>query len=229
MKKATLVVSLTLIIASNLLAADRRNNLVVNLGVGVPLTDLDLTDQGGGKDKIGKTGATFGLQYLYDVSPQLGLGADINGTAFGENASDVLIPGGHTTTKPTSSVYLAAVKFKFIPAGQVQPYVLGGFGFHRTSLDAKTAPQAGFVWADTGTRETRQMVDDSQTNYALAIGGGLDFPINDTVFMGVEGRYQHLGEVTFSTTPSAVQTFGVTSVKGPMNMFNFLAKAGFKF
>lgn len=211
------------------LAADRRQSIGVDFGVGFPLSKLDLTSQQGGKDDIGKMGYSWGVRYLYNVIPALGLGAEVNGTPFGESSSDVLIPGGHTTIKDNTHVFLAIAKYIIIPTGPAQPYLIGGLGFHSTSLDGKIAPPPGFLWIDTGTREARSLVDDTQQGFAAAVGAGVDVPVNDIFFVGFEGRYQHLAEVTYNTSARTVQTFGVSTIKAASDMFNLMVKFGIKF
>src|SRR5438132_1039235 len=66
------------------------SQLALNVGVGIPLSEIDLSNAGGGKDKIGETGATIGGQYLFDLTKQLGVGVDVNYTKFGDKDSTKL-------------------------------------------------------------------------------------------------------------------------------------------
>jgi len=52
--------------------------LAVNLGVNLPLTELDLTGVGGGKEKLGGPGVSGGAQFIYHLSQRVGIGGEIN-------------------------------------------------------------------------------------------------------------------------------------------------------
>src|SRR5438552_3130223 len=218
--------------ASAILKADIHagdQSLTAGLGVGTPLSEIDLTNVGGGKSKAGAPGFSGGFQYLNHVTPALGLGADFNLSNTGEAKSASLVPGGNSSVNLKSAVLLLMVRRNLNAAGPTAPYLFAGLGFHSTTLQLKTAPAAGFGWADTGTTEQRDVINDTQSGVALALGGGVDFYLSKVLFLGLEGRYQLLGNATYSATPNTTLLTGVTGVKGSFGMVNFLARLGYKF
>lgn len=231
MKKYIVAVLIASVFVGPSWAGLQRGNQVISINVGgaVPLTDVNVSDAGGGKEKIGATGPNFGGQYLYQILPNLGIGADINYSAFGDKTSTTFIPGGDSTISSKSLVALSIVKFHFVTEGRVLPYVLGGLGFHNSSLKIDAKPSPGFVWGNTRTTETRNELDDSASNLALGLGAGLDIPVNESITLGVETRYQYLGESTYNTTVAAQRDFGVTGVKGAASMILITGRVGYKF
>ena len=200
----------------------------LNLGTGIPLSTLDLSAVGGGSDKIGTAGLAVGGEYLYYLTPLFALGLDGNYSKFGDKNSSKFSPLVDSTVSAKSMVVLAVGKYTIVPEGKILPYLLGGFGLHNSSLKFSASPAAGLVWADTGTRESRVFGDDSASSYALAFGLGVDVPVNERVFIGIETRYQYLGSVTYSAN-SLGRAVGVTGVEGATSMVNVFARAGYKF
>src|SRR5579871_4251766 len=74
-----------------------RHSIAANLGAVIPLREIDLTDQGGGKSDAGKDGTSFGFQYLYHYD-RGALGAEFNYSNSGEVHSQTLVPGQSTNT-----------------------------------------------------------------------------------------------------------------------------------
>jgi opacity protein-like surface antigen len=206
----------------------QANQLTLNGGFGFTLTNLDFASQGGGHDKIGTLGPSAGGSYLYDFGPRFSAGIDLNDTVLGKNETDRLSPLIHATLSSRSFVALAIAKFSILPGAPVIPYVMGGAGFHHSSFlfDAKPAP--GLAWPDSGTTEKRNVVDGASNNYALAMGGGFDIPLSSGFSLGMESRFQFLGDVHFPT--SAVgQAYGVRRVGGVEMLVTTLAHVGYRF
>lgn len=230
MKQLPLAAVLLVAVAANASAAFEKGSQTINLnlGMGIPLTDLDLSAAGGGKDKVGTPGISVGGQYLYHVAPRLGLGLDINYSKSGEKQSSKFSPLLDSMVKSESVVALVIGKFIFIPNGKASPYVLAGGGVHSSRLKFSASPAAGLVWADTGTRESRVFGDSSGTNYAIVGGLGIDVFVTENAFLGLEGRYQHLGSDAYEST-SLGQAAGVSGVRGEASMVNIHARAGYRF
>jgi len=231
MKRLITVVSITLAVAGPTLADTQPGSqtVAINLGGAIPLTKLDLTGVGGGTAKVGTSGIFAGGQYLYQILGHLGVGADVNYSNFGDNTSSTLIPAGDSTISSKALVALAIAKFNFLTEGKVLPYLLAGIGIHNTNLKIDTKPSPGFFWLDTGTTETRNVLDDSATNFAFGVGTGLDIPMTQNLIFGVELRYQYLASSTYATTPMTQQATGITDVKGAASMINIFGRLGYKF
>lgn len=230
MKKFAAVAVIMFVGSSPVWASLERGSqlLNVNLGMSVPLSDLKLTGTGGGNDKIGELGFSGGGQYVYHITPQFGVGAEINSSVHSDRNSSSLILNGDSTIGGHTIAVLLIARSVLIPEGNVHPFFLGGIGFHNTSLRLDTMPTPGFVWLDTRTTERRTLTDSSVTAFAGALGGGVDIFLTDQFFVGFEGRWQYFGSGTYGTT-SAARTQGLTELKGDLSTFNVLARLGLKF
>ena len=101
---------------------------------------------------------------------------------YQDRTSNILINNASTISGGSSFDLIPVVRAAFIPDSRVHPFVEGGIGLSQTALKIRVTPGAGHVWADTGTREQRTVVDASQTGAALLLGGGVDFFINPGIF-----------------------------------------------
>jgi opacity protein-like surface antigen len=206
-----------------------NHTLTLNGGVSFPLSKIDFSDQGGGSAKIGSTGFSVGVQYLYNIFPRLGFGVEINEYGYGAMESQSLIPLTDTTINYKSLVWLGIVKYSFRTEGKMLPYGLFGVGVHNSSMKITTKPQPGYAWADTGTPESRTLVDDSSANLAVAVGIGFDIPINDRFFTGFETRYQYCASTTYGVPMNMARLTGLSEIHGAVAMVNLTGKVGMKF
>jgi opacity protein-like surface antigen len=204
------------------------HTLAINLGTVIPLSNIDVSDAGGGKAKAGAAGFNGGGQYLFSVNPTLALGADFNYSDTGKEESTSIIPGGDTEISYKSAIFMFLMRANLL-TGSVVPYFVGGAGLHSTTLNADMKPQPGFVWLNTGTTETRNILNDTGSSFAGAIGFGTDFYLNENVFLGFEGRYQYMGNSTYNTTTLTALSTGVTAIKGTISAFNLSGRLGYKF
>ena len=199
------------------------------LGLTVPVSQIDLTDVGGGKAQAGGPGFAGGFQYLYNVSPTFGIGADFNYLHTGEEQSSTLVPFGDSTVNLNSTIFLAVARVNLKTTGTVIPFVFWGMGINSTTLQINTTPSPGFYWFNTGTREERALINDSESGVAVALGGGVDYYISDRVFFGLEGRFDYLGNADYSSTPSTEFFTGLSGVKGTFDLFNVMGRVGYRF
>src|SRR5690349_12153224 len=155
MKRLVCFAVLILTLSRNTQAVIKAGDQTLTGGGGVmaPTSNVDLTNAGGGTTKVGSVGGAAYGQYLYYVTPNLGLGADINFAASGDETSTSVIPRGITTNSFKSTLVLLMARANLSNTGPTVPYVFAGVGFHSTTLDMKTMPQPGFAWVDTGTTE----------------------------------------------------------------------------
>jgi len=209
-------------------ASARASQIVINGGFDFTPTNLDITAQGGGRDKIGTLGPAGGMQALYDVNPHLALGLDLNYADLHADRTRALLPILDATMASHSLVALAAVKYTFLPNQRVIPYFLAGIGLHHSAFHFETRPVQGLVWPDTGTTESRSVAQGSSTNYAALLGAGFDIPISASVFLGAESRFQILGPVHFPVN-GVFQSYGVQEVGGIELLVTTLLHVGYRF
>ncbi len=137
-----LTISLPSILTAEMNLGDQ--SVAVELGPMVPLSNIDLSNVGGGTSKVGSTGFAGGGQYLYYVSPTIGLGADLNYSGSGTQESTTLIPRGVTETSIKSAVFMAVVEANMIPTGNVIPYLVSGLGTHGSNSQSRFNTRSWF-------------------------------------------------------------------------------------
>jgi opacity protein-like surface antigen len=202
--------------------------LAVQGGVSVPLTELDYNAAGGTKDTFADPGGSFGVQYLYQVLPMLGLGLDLANSSYSDRFSNILIFNASSVSGGHSFDVLPVVHVAFIPESRVHPFVEGGIGVSNTALKIEATPDAGHVWANTGTREKRTLIDSTKSGAAIMMGGGVDFFITDHLFLGASGRFLFYAKRTYDATDLGNQS-GFGPVDGTLATFNSLFRLGWKF
>lgn len=232
MKKRLLLFAL--LMAPGFATKAYAHTLSLNLGVGIPISNVDVSNvcSGGicgGKEKAGSAGLSVGGQYLYNLRDDIGLGIDINYFGSGDQNSSTFIPRADSTLSSKATTVLAVYKYSFTTKGVIWPYVIAGLGFSSSNLKIDAKPATGFVWGDTGTTETRNMLDTTKTVFASAIGLGLDIPITANIIVGGEARWVGNGSTTYDSTQAAKTAFGVTGVDGSLNQILVNAKVAYKF
>lgn len=163
----------------------------VTAGAAIPLMQFDFSAVGGTSEKTGGSGVGFGGQYLYHLTPALGLGGEFNYASFGDQTHNVT-KAVVTSSYKTWSME-AVARYVLMPEAKVNPYLIAGLGVGATSAKATTKPAPGFVWANTGTTESRTNFDGSATGAAFSIGAGADADITDSLFAGLELRWRYAG------------------------------------
>src|SRR6185312_410625 len=219
---------LLMIFAALLLAqaalAEEKNEIQFLLGAVKPTNNVSIQ----GSDSLGTSGLAVGGRYLRETTVTgLQVGGEIMSLNPGSAASDTLITNTNSTVQVKSLAFMADAKLAKTD-GTVRPWVLVGLGFHSTNMDIESAPKAGFVWTDTGTRETRTVVDSTKTGVAATLQGGLDFPVNDQFLIGAGIAWYALGSTTYDATPVARQ-FGLTGISGGISDVAFLVSANYRF
>lgn len=181
------------------------------------------------EDDLASPGLAFGARFMAKVAPIVSIGAELQTLNMGEHSSTILVTNGNSTSKFNSLLFLAEIKIA-ADSGRIRPFGLAGFGFHSTAMKIESTPQTGFVWANTGTRETRSAVDSRRTAAAMTLQGGVDFPLGDRVNLGFSGAWYYLGEATYDSTAVARQTLPTfAGVKGSISATALLANLTYKF
>jgi len=214
--------------------AEAPHELSLDLGVSAPLSDVDFsnvcfTGVGcGGRDRNGDPGVLAGLRYLYYPDPRWGWGFDFHYLGRSWTSTQSLTPGAETNVSGGSEVFLAALKYRIVPDGPVRPYLLGGVGAHRTTLAIDSTPLPGFAWGDTGTFETRRLVDGEAWGFATSARFGVDFPSFSPTFVGFELGWTGLFHGRYNPTQAGANA-GLGTFSGPLNIFTIAGHIGWRF
>jgi hypothetical protein len=206
----------------------RRHLLSLGFGLVVPLgSRVDFHSIGGGSADNGDLGAQFGFQYLYYLSPRLGAGLDVDYFDRSGTISENLFPAATSSVGGDTVVMLGIVRYSFIDSGKVRPFVLVGAGGARNSETIDVRPS---IWADTGTHETRRLVDDSAWVPAATGRVGLDIPVDpvDCGVITVEAGWTGLDSARYAATSRGAAQ-GISGVSGPLNILTFSARYGWRF
>lgn len=85
-------------------------------------------------------------------------------------------------------------------------------------------------WADTGTHETRRLIDDASWTPAASARLGVDLDV-DALAPGVvtlEAGWTGLASARYGATPQG-QKLGLGGISGPLNVVTFTARYGWRF
>jgi|GEM_PF-6100822 len=185
MKKSVfvaLIACAVLIYANAAQAQVKAGRQFLNLNVGgvIPLTKTDLGDR---KEIIIKKGMALGGQYIYQLTPVLGFGGELNYFAYGEQDID----SHNMENKAAAITGLAVVRCILAPENPVHPYLTAGLGYGR--MTTQTRPIGGAVWGDTLTSEWRDGYYAKISGPAFSLGMGVEGKLSDTIVVGAGLRW----------------------------------------
>jgi len=188
-------------------AASSANTYGVDGGIFIPRTKLTVQ----GTDTIAGTGYEFGALALHRVAqaPFLEFGAGLEDVSGGAHQSSALITNFQTTTRFRSLMGMALARVS-TDAGRLRLRLLGGVGFASTNFSLGAQPNAGFVWADTFTSESRSLVNTTQTSAMLMLRPEVDARFTDNVGLGASLSYIVIASANYDPT-SAGQAAGFES------------------
>jgi len=202
-------------------------------GGNFPASNIDV---GGRSVPAGDPGLAGGAQIMFPVSESVSAGFDYLYNDFGEKSDPAFfqvtpgVPAAGIDYHLHSQVFLAGLRLS-PPIGEEKArlFFFGGLGFHRTSATGDATLQPGYFWTDTGTSETRQIVNDSSVNFAAAAGLGIEREITDLVSIGIEGRYQFMKSAKFQTVPVSTVIPLTTTIEGNVSDVALLARVSYRF
>jgi hypothetical protein len=232
MKKMMMLAALMIMCPLSARADFQKGSQTLNFHIGGGSTQNEFewssSSPDGRDEEAADGGPAGGGQYVYylHASPGIGIGFDISHTGLKDHSASQVFPNldSNSNFKPTT--FLAIGKLAY-PRGMFRPYLLGGIGLHSTDMLLELTPNNA-TWADTGTTETRRVIDGSGNGFAAALGVGLDwFPI-ETLFFGLELRTTYLGSSGYGVT-SEGRRIGFTEAEGDLSFSNIFLRAGFKF
>jgi hypothetical protein len=206
---------------------DHPDMFSLDLGLAAPLSRVNFSAIGGGSANDGAVGPSFGLQYLHGVSPRTALGFEFHWYDRAPNDSEELLPASSARVEGDTLLLLGVAKFELSDRGWTRPYLLLGAGAHRSSLRIDAQPNAGFVWADTGSDESRILVDDAEWGGAFSARLGLDVGYPNPGVFSLEAGWTGLTSANYRAS-AAGQALGLSGVSAPINFFTFAARWGFR-
>ncbi len=200
------------------------NQIEFNLGRGSPLSSIQA---GGSSDRAGSRGTEWSADFLHQANPRLYWGLGGGQFRSNDHVSQTFVPNALSTISSRASTILILSRTDLSFGSKYVPYMIAGVGWTRHSLLVAAVP--GAPWTDTGTSESRTLLEESKNTLGYAYGLGLDYALSDGLFIGVEARYQGSLKNTFAFVPTGVAATGQTSVQTSLNLFTAGVKAGFKY
>ncbi|HUT86381.1 MAG TPA: outer membrane beta-barrel protein [Elusimicrobiales bacterium] len=188
-----------------------NNMLILQAGAGLPITNEDFSSLGIGleDEKAGKIGPAIGVQYLHQLSPNVAVGGDFLFNIFSKNSYSQSVPAITFSADEKPQAFTIMPVLKVSGNKKTRPYLIMGIGFYHFSVEGTILVTNPVVLQTTA--------DASCSGLAFMFGGGVDFDINETMFFGIEGRWNNLitneDEVGWNN----------------FAYFNFLAHIGFRF
>lgn len=197
----TLLTGLLLIsMSANAAITQGTHQAGVSLGASNPISYHTLD---GSRAEFGSTGPTLGFNYLYQLRPNLGVGADLNFKRLGDRDFNTGL--GPVEVESSAWTLLATGRADLMPESDVRPYGMLGLGLGGVKREVRY---------ELSPRNDR---DQTSSGFAFAVGGGVDFDINASWLAGAELRYSYI-----NTEPSEI---GTDSVR----MVDLHFKVGYKF
>lgn len=210
-------------------AAPPERRQLVSLGLGLiePVSKVHFRSIGGGSADNGDLGAQLGAQYVYFLSPRVGVGLDVNYFSRSGTLSTRLYPAADASVSGDTWLMLAILRCSLAERGMARPFILlgAGGGWNKTTIDVHPS-----VWADTATHETRRLVDDSAWTPATSVRLGLDIDA-DVLAPGLvtlEAGWTGLAGARYAATPRG-EALGLRNVSGPLSLIAFTARYGWRF
>jgi len=218
--KRTLFLTLGVLLGTAPLQADYQKgnqSLQFHMGPGGYSDDVKVNN---GDDTIRDCGGMAGLQYLYFLhsGPTIAIGPDILWGDLSEQDPSSIVTNAQSHGAEHIAVYQGMLKLAH-PHGHWRPYLLGGIGASRASLQGDITPPSG---------TPIQTFDSIRYGFAGTWGIGMDIFPREHWFLGLELRQVLLSRLLH--VPTAVgQTFGIQPVRDPSSMTTLMIKLGYKF
>lgn len=200
----------------------------LGLGFATPASRVNFESTGGGTASNGDTGLFFGTQYAYSLSPRTAIGFNIEYLGRSPTGSQSLVPETNTDVSGGTFLLMPTVKYAFTSRGNARPYLLAGVGANRTSTVVDATPNVGFGWSDTGTAETRTLVDDSRWGLAYTGRVGIDFLVSEPSVFSLEFGWTGVDNADAEAT-RAGKDLGLEEVTGNVSAVTFAARWGWRF
>lgn len=207
---------------------DRSQQLGFNLGLSIPVGDVDFAPIGGGSGANGDVSAAFGGHYFYFPSQRFGWGFGVDYLSRGPTSSPGLLASAESSTSGGSVTLMGLAKIILKRGEAVQPYLLAGLGAARTWTTIDSQPNPGFVWDDTSTDEARRLIDGRAWGPAGTARVGLDFWPEAAGVFSLEAGWTGIGGATYSATPQG-RAIGLSGVSTSVSIVTVGGRWGWRF
>lgn len=201
-----------------------RHEVSIGVGLVEPVSKVRL---GGGSADNGDLGLRLGARWAYLLTPRLGAGLEADYLSRSGTLSTRLYPAADARVAGDTWLMLAILRWSPRAAGAARPFLLLGAGgaWNKTTVDVRPSS-----WADTGTRETRRLVDDSAWTPAASARLGVDVDLDPASpgFFTFEAGWTGLAGARYRATPRG-EALGISGVSGPLHMLSFSARHGWRF
>lgn len=148
-------------------------------------------------------------------------------TNFSDKRGSSFLADSESHAEDHTAIYQVVGKLAY-PRGLFRPYILGGLGAARSSLQSYISPGEDVVWPDSNTSEVRQTFDSVRYGAVLTWGVGADLFLCERIFLGLELRETYLPKSLHQPTAFG-QSRGISPVRDPDALAGILLKIGFKF
>lgn len=203
--------------------APGRHSISLGAGFVEPVSKVRL---GGGAADNGDLGVQFLGQYAYALTPRLSAGVEAAYAARTGTLSTRLYPAADARVAGDTWLLLGLLHYSPWERGRARPFVELGAGgaWNKTTIDVKPS-----LWADTGTREVRRVVDDDAWTPAASVRLGVELaPAALDGFLRLEVGWTGLARASYGATPRG-QALGLSGVRGALHMATFSARHGWRF
>ena len=207
---------------------ERRQLFSLGFGLIQPAGNVNFHSIGGGEAANGDLGSQFSAQYFYFLTPRLGAGLDLDYFDRTGTVSERLFPAASSSVSGDTWLMLGTLRYSLTDGGKARPFILLGAGGARNSETVDVRPSGN--WANTGTRETRRLIDDNAWTPAASVRLGVDVAF-EAIRPGIftfEAGWTGLASARYAATPQG-QTQGLGSLSGPLNIISFTARYGWRF
>jgi len=210
-------------------AAPTQGRHMLSLGAGLaePVSKVDFRAIGGGSADNGDLGVQLSGQYVYFPTPRLGAGFEADYVSRSGTLSTRLYPAADARVAGDSWLMLAILRYSLRDAGKARPFVLVGAGgaWNKTTIDVRPS-----IWADTGTHETRRLVDDDAWAPAASVRFGVDIRL-DALAPGcfsLEAGWTGIAAARYGAAPRG-RAVGLDGVSAPLHLLSFTARHAWRF
>lgn len=156
----------------------------VKIGLNSPTSNVTVV----GSDRNGDPSLMIGFEALKSFK-YVEAGVDVSLLKRAERSSTLLISNFNSTVSGESLVVLPVVRYVFLKESRFNPYIGAGLGISKVKTKGSAKPAPGYLWSDTLTSETRQIVNKSQTSAAYSVRVGFEVKMSDSFSLGYEASY----------------------------------------
>jgi opacity protein-like surface antigen len=218
--KRTLIAVVGIFIAASPVRADyQKGNQSLQFSLG-PVGYSDDVKVNNGDDTLRNCGGVGGIQYLYYMhsGPTLAVGPDILWSDLSEKDPSTVLPNSVSHGAEHTAIYQGVMKLSY-SSGHFRPYLLGGMGASRSSLQGDITPASG---------SPVQTFDSIRYGFAGTWGLGFNFFPREHWFFGLELRQSIISRLLHEPT-SAGQALGIQPVRDPSSITALMLNMGYKF